>query len=161
MCLTMRLHKDRSYLAACEPRRSPEALWKILLPEPLCMFCSAKGSETLFDNGHIIPKSVGGSWEINSCVCRQCNNTLGKDVDVHAWSIPDVVNAHDKLRLPYDANTVFKKHYQAKARMGGREVPFKAEWTHSAFDFTHTRIQSPTVSWSIRSATTGSIFIRT
>ena len=100
-------------------------------PEPLCMFCSAKGSEALFDNEHIIPKSVGGSWEIDSCVCRQCNNKLGRDVDVHAWSIPDVVNAHDKLRLPYDANTVFKKHYQAKARMGGREVPFKAEWTPS------------------------------
>lgn len=106
------------------------------------MFCGATGTDTLFHNEHIIPESIGGSWKINSCVCRRCNNTLGKEVDVHVWSIPDVVNAHDKLRLPYDANTVFKKRYQAKALMGGREVPFKAEWTPSGIrlhPYPHTK----------------------
>jgi hypothetical protein len=106
------------------------------------MFCGATGPGILFHDEHIIPKSIRGSWELSSCVCRQCNNALGTEVDVKVWGIPDVVNAHEKLGLPYDANTVFKKHYQAKARMGEQEVPFKAEWTPSGIrlhPYPHTR----------------------
>lgn len=106
------------------------------------MFCSATGNDALFHDEHIIPQSIGGSWEISGCVCRSCNNTLGKEVDVHAWSIPDVVTVHDRLKIPYDPNTVFKNHYQTEARMGGREVPFRAEWTPSGVRFNpypHTR----------------------
>lgn len=108
----------------------------------LCMFCGVAGPGTPFHDEHIIPKSIGGSWELINCVCRQCNNSLGTEVDAHVWGIPDVVKAHDKLGLQYDANTVFKKHYEAKARMGGREVPFKAQWTPNGIrlhPYPHTR----------------------
>ena len=99
--------------------------------EPLCMYCSTTGSKSPFSDEHIIPQNIGGSWVLSDCVCRQCNNTLGKEVDFQAWRIPDVVSAHDKLKIPYDPNIVFKNHYHRKARMEGHDVPFRAEWTSS------------------------------
>jgi hypothetical protein len=100
-------------------------------PEPRCIFCGATGREVEFHNEHIIPQNLGGSWELSDCVCRVCNNALGHEVDVQTWRVSDVVSAHEKLKIPYDPNSVFKNHCRAEARLGGREVPFKAEWTPS------------------------------
>lgn len=94
-----------------------------------CIFCSHVGSESDYHGEHIIPKNIRGSWVLDGCVCRKCNNALGSEVDPQIWGVPDVVTAHDALGIPYDANVVFKKHYEANAFMGDKPVPFKAKWT--------------------------------
>lgn len=48
-----------------------------------CIFCLLDKSATEFTSEHVFPEAIGGSFELENCVCRSCNSFLGSNVDVY------------------------------------------------------------------------------
>jgi|WetSurMetagenome_2_1015567.scaffolds.fasta_scaffold01024_6 hypothetical protein len=48
-----------------------------------CIFCMLEKRTGEFTVEHAFPEAIGGSFKLKDCVCKDCNSTLGSDVDVH------------------------------------------------------------------------------
>ena len=56
-----------------------------------CIFCKEEKSADQFSDEHVFPETIGGSFHIYT-VCKDCNSTLGREVDPklseHIFVIP-------------------------------------------------------------------------
>lgn len=47
----------------------------------ICIICKNDFSQGEFDDEHVFPESIGGSFCLKTCLCKTCNHRLGAKVD--------------------------------------------------------------------------------
>jgi hypothetical protein len=69
-------------LAAKKSAQVPPPEKALSAETPRCRFCSRHLTSETHSTEHIIPKAIGGTLTSKAIVCKKCNLTFGKTIDV-------------------------------------------------------------------------------
>jgi hypothetical protein len=103
------------------------------MAQQICIYCTRTDNETTFSREHIIPQNIGGSLFFDDYVCRGCNSSLGANVDVEILKVPEVIDAFESLRIPYDRFGILKRHYNVIGSFDSIEL--RGRLTRKGFEF--------------------------
>ena len=98
-----------------------------------CIFCFRDSSEVTFSEEHLIPNSLGGSLILLNLVCNECNSKFGSEFDHVILKNPEVIDALDKLELPYDKVKLIKGNYSIHGL--SENIELKGRITKNGFSF--------------------------
>jgi hypothetical protein len=103
------------------------------MAQQVCIYCTRTDNETAFSREHIIPQNIGGSLFFDDYVCTDCNSSLGANVDVEILKVPEVIDAFESLRIPYDKFGIVKRYYNVIGSFDGLEL--RGRLTRKGFEF--------------------------
>jgi len=100
-----------------------------------CIYCLRNEEEVRFNREHLFPESVGGKLFMDDFVCEECNSTLGSEVDILIFGIPEILECLDNLEIEYSRRNIYQKLYEVRAVLG--DQIFTARATDDGFDVTN------------------------
>lgn len=81
----------------------------------VCIICRKVKKDKEFNEEHVIPEAIGGTFTINS-VCRECNSNLGRLVDI--WLTNNLIS------------NKYRKKYKLKGKTGKIPPVLKGHTVH-------------------------------
>lgn len=96
-----------------------------------CIYCLRNEEDVKFNREHLIPESVLGKLFIDNYVCEECNSTLGTEVDILIFGIPETLICLKYLGIKFNRKKIYQKLYEVRAVVG--EQIFNARATTDGF----------------------------
>lgn len=104
-----------------------------------CIYCLRNEEEVIFNCEHLFPESIRGKLFIDDLVCEECNSTLGSEVDILIFGIPEILDCLESLGIEYNRRNIYQKLYEVRAVLG--DQIFTARATEDGFSVTNQELE--------------------